>query len=320
LQTHAQAVVIGGGIIGCSVAYHLANQGVTEVLLVEKSELTAGSTWHAAGQIAFYADSVLNSRLQKESFEFYTELERAGQPVGQHVCGSLRLALHPEQLREFQSFSARARYLDIDHEIVGAAEARALFPLLYTNEVVGALHIPGDGYVDPNMTTQGIAAQARTHGAVIERFTEVTGLEQLASGEWKVETDRGDIRCETVVNCAGFWAPQLSALLGFELPIVAVEDEYLVTEAIPEVESLDTELPILRDMSTPFYLRQERNGLMVSCYEDEPKFWSLDGIPANFGRELLPVDLERAEDKLQRTMQFVPPCKQRESKPLSTAL
>ena len=306
LNTQTRVVVIGGGIIGCSVAYHLAAEGCGEVMLIEKSELTAGSTWHAAGQVAFYADSLIHSRLQKESFDFYAALEKRGRPVGQHACGSLRLALHDDQMREFKRFSGRARALDIDHDIIDANAARRLFPLLETREIVGALHIPNDGFVDPNMTTQAIAAEARQLGATVERFTEVTQLELLATGEWRVETNRGVIRCEHVVNCAGFWGPELSAMLGFELPVVAVEDQYLITDEIPEVASFDGELPILREMSTPFYLRQERAGLMVSCYESEPVFWGLDGIPKDFGRELLADDLERAAEKFERTTEFVP--------------
>ena len=293
-------------LTGDTALYHLARLGWSDSLLLEKSELTAGSTWHAAGHIAFYSDRLIHSRLQKESFDFYAGLERDGRPVGQHVCGSLRLALHADQLREFERFAGRARALGIEHQVVGPAETKGLFPLLETGEILGALYIPDDGYVDPNMTTQAVAGAARALGARIERHTEVTGIERLDGGEWKVLTDRGAVTCEVIVNCAGFWAPQISAMLGFDLPVVAVEDQYLITDRIEAVASLERELPILREMETPFYVRHERDGLMVSCYESAPVFWGLDGIPRDFGRELLPDDLDRATEKLQRTMDFIP--------------
>lgn len=307
MKTHTRAVVIGGGILGCSMLYFLTRQGWRDVVLVEKGELTSGATWHAAGQVPYYADRLLYSRIQKESFEFYQALEReTGRPVGLHACGSLRLALIPEQMREYEGFASRAQHLGMDCDLIGPQQAKSLFPLLNTDEVIGALHIPHDGYVDPTMSTNAIAAAARDRGAEIYRHTRVEGLARKPGGAWRVETEKGTIECEVVVNCAGFWAPEISAMIGHTLPVVAFEDEYLVTDTVPDLAALDVELPILRDMGTPFYMRQEGDGLLVSCYENEPLFWGLDGIPSDFGMDLLPPDLDRAQDKLERTTELVP--------------
>ncbi len=307
MKAHTRAVVIGGGILGCSMLYFLTQRGWRDVVLVEKGELTSGATWHAAGQVPYYSDRLLYSRIQKESFEFYQALEReTGRPVGLHACGSLRLALIPEQMREYEGFASRARHIGMDCDIIGPQQAQSLFPFLKTDEVIGALHILHDGYVDPTMSTNAIAAAARDAGAEIYRHTRVEGLARTPGGAWRVETEKGSIECEVVVNCAGFWAPEISGMIGHTLPVVAFEDEYLVTDTEPDLAALDTELPILRDMGTPFYMRQEGDGLLVSCYEEEPLFWGVDGIPRDFGMDLLPPDLDRAQDKLERTTELVP--------------
>jgi dimethylglycine dehydrogenase len=307
MKSYARAVVIGGGVIGCSMIYQLTRQGWTDVVLIEKGELTSGSTWHAAGQVPFYSETPFFARLGKESFDIYEEVEReTGTPVGLHKCGSLRIARTAEEMLEYKRYMANTCYLGIDCELVGPGEAKALFPLLASNDFAGALYVLHDGWTDPSQTTNAIAGAARAAGAVIERHTRVETLGRTPGGEWRVETDKGNITAEVVINCAGLWGAEVSALMGGRLPVLAIEHEYLVTDTVPELAGCDRELPILRDLSIPTYVRQERDGLLVACYESETVFWGQGGIPRDFGQELLPPDLDRAAPRLEATAALVP--------------
>jgi dimethylglycine dehydrogenase len=307
MKSHARVVVIGGGILGCGLLYHLTKLGWRDVVLVEKNELTAGTTWHSAGLCTHFSESVALSPLPLRSTEIYQGLEaETGQPGGFHKTGSVRLALDQEQMTEYLRHRAKADYLGIVFEMIGPDEIKALFPLIDLDGVVGAAHTPEDGHVDPSMVTQAFAHGARAGGAEIYRQTKVEGLSQNAGGEWRVVTDKGTIGAEIVVNAAGMWAPEIGAMAGVSLPVVPMELQYLVTEAVAGIEELDCELPVLRELDGEFYVRQEGRGLMVGIYENEAPFWAVDGIPSQFGQELLPPDLDRAQHSTNAAIARVP--------------
>ncbi|MGE0094147.1 MAG: FAD-dependent oxidoreductase [Alphaproteobacteria bacterium] len=310
MKSHARVVIIGGGVIGCSVAYHITKLGWRDVVLVERAELTSGSTWHAAGLNHLYSETAFLSRIYKESFDLYRSLEaETGQATGVHVTGGLRLARSADGMAEFRRYLAPAHALGIEADIVGVNRARELWPLLESDKFIGALHTPGEGYVDPTMTTNALAKGARNRGAEIYRHTRVTGLTQLPSGEWRVETDKGAITAEYVVNAAGCWGAEISKLLGHYLPVLTCEHQYLVTEQTDILKDLKVELPVLRDYNVPLYCRQERQGLMVSGYEHGVKLNWLDGAPKDFVTELFPPDLERATPCLEETFEMIPALK-----------
>ncbi|MFO0997766.1 MAG: FAD-dependent oxidoreductase [Alphaproteobacteria bacterium] len=307
MRSHARVVIIGGGVIGCSVAYHITKLGWSDVVLIERNELTSGSTWHAAGQCTHYAETLFLARSYKDSFALYGGLEaETGLPVGVHRTGGVRLARTRDGVEEFKRYLNLARTAGIDAEIVGPNRVRELWPLLETNQFLAGLHTKEEGWVDPTQTTNALAKAARDRGAEINRHTRVTGLSQMPSGEWRVETDKGVIAAEYVVNAAGCWGAEISAMLGHYLPVLAKEHQYLVTEPAPQLKGLSVELPVLRDYSVPLYARQEGQGLMISGYEHKVKFRWLDGAPKDFANELFPPDLERAEPCLEETYRMIP--------------
>ena len=307
VKSNTRVVVIGGGIIGCSVLYHLARLGWHDAVLIERDELTSGATWHAAGQIHHYAESPFLARVAHESLELYRRLEReTGESCGLHAPGGLRLTRHKDGIDEFKRYLPQAAMLGIEADIVGPNRVRELWPLLESDDFLAALHTPGEGYVDASMTTNLVAKSAQALGAEICRRTLVTGLEQLPTGEWKTVTNQGDIVSEYVVNCGGSWGGEISALLGHYLPTMTMEHQYLVTEQCNELDALDVELPVLRDPSIPCYVRQERTGLMVSAFEHEAKLRWLEGAPGDFSMSLFPSDLDRSASCLEATFNMVP--------------
>ena len=305
--SQARVVVIGGGILGCSVLYHLTRLGWSDVVLLEKGELTQGSTWHAAGNTPHFSTSLAISRIHMESVELYQRLEaETGQATGFHKTGSLRLATRPERMDEWRHHQGKARYLGLPYELVGPGEIKKLHPLVETRGVLGAIWNPEDGHLDPSSVTQALAKGARDRGAKVLRQSEVIGLARAQGGEWQVETAQGRIRAETVVNAAGLWAREAGELSGLALPIVPMEHQYLVTEAVPEVEALARELPILRDVDVSYYLRQERGGLLIGPYERPAKAWGVGRIPPGFGMELLPQELDRLQRIIEQAIARVP--------------
>ena len=307
MKSHARVVVIGGGIIGCSTLYQLAKQGCTDVVLLEKAELTAGSTWHAAGQVPYFSESAFFSRIHHESFQLYQKIgDEADSPVNVHACGSLRLARSKDEMDEYKRFLATARTLGIEADLVGPQQVKSLWPLLELRQTVGALYVPGDGYTDPSQTTNAFAKAARDLGAEINRHTRVLSIARSGTDEWRITTDKGEITCETIVNCTGFWGAEISAMLGYYLPVTAMEHAYLVTEQSDELASLSTELPVLRDLNVPMYARQERNGFLIACYEKHAVFPWPQGIPKEFGQELFEPDLERSAEYLEETAEMIP--------------
>jgi dimethylglycine dehydrogenase len=306
LPSEARVVVIGGGVAGCSLLYHLTRLGWTDVILLEKDELTSGSTWHAAGLCTQFIPSYNLMKLLQYSLELYASLEaETGQAVDFHRCGSVRLAESQDRLDDFLFRKGIADTLGVPFEIVSAERARELFPLLELDGVVGAAHLPTDGHVDPSDVTHALAKGARSSGARIFRHTAVTAIDR-AGGSWLVRTSKGDIRADIVVNAAGQWAKQVGLMAGVDLPIVPLEHQFLVTEAVEELSSLEVELPVLRDAAASFYVREEGGGLLVGPFERNAKPWALEGIPEDFHSSLLPPDLDRLEDVLEAAARRVP--------------
>ncbi|HJO37725.1 MAG: FAD-dependent oxidoreductase [Vicinamibacterales bacterium] len=302
----ARVVIIGGGVAGCSLLYHLTRLGWNDVLLVEKDELTSGSTWHAAGLCTQFIASYNLMKLLQYSLDLYTSLEaETGQAIDFHRCGSVRLANSQDRLDEFRYRKGIADLLGVPFEIVSPQDARQLFPLIELDGIVGAAHLPTDGYVDPSGLTQALAKGARSKGAEILRHTVVTAIERSGSS-WLVTTSKGEIRAEIVVNAAGQWAKQVGRMVGVDLPIVPLEHHYLITEKLEELSSVEVELPVLRDADASFYIRTEGGALLVGPFERNTKPWALEGIPEDFHSRLLQPDLDRLEDVLEAAARRVP--------------
>ena len=311
MRDQARVVVIGGGIVGCSVLYHLAKLGWSDVMLVERTELTAGSTWHAAGLLPLFNMSYSVGQLHKYSIDLYQQLEEeTGQAVSFHRTGNLRLATNQERMDEYRNYCGTANTIGVPFELIGPNEIGALWPLCNLDGLVGALFHPHDGHVAPVDVTQALAKGARDRGAEINRNTEVTGIERTRAGEWLVKTTRGDIRCETVVTATGSWARQVGAMVGLDLPTIPVEHQYLVTDTIPELEERKAqglpEMPVLRESDASYYMREERQGLILGPYEKDAPAWAVDGVPEGFGQELLPPDVDRLEPHIEAAINRVP--------------
>lgn len=307
LPSHARVVVIGGGAIGCSVLYHLVKCGWRDVVLLERAELTSGSTWRAAGNTPHYSGSMVMSRVHQYSVALYQRLEEeTGQFVGFHKTGSLRLANVLDRMDEYRYHAAKARYLNLPFEIVGVDEIKKLHPLVNTEGILGAVWNPEDGYIDPSMLTNALAQGARNGGAQIFRHTPVTAIQQRASGEWQVDTAQGPIVAEHVVNAAGVWAREVGFLAGLDLPIVAMQHQYVVFDHIPELVALGRRVPILREVDVSYYCRQEVDGLLVGPYEKNARTFGAYGVPKDFSAEPLPADIERLQPILQGAMFRVP--------------
>jgi dimethylglycine dehydrogenase len=306
VRSEARVVVVGGGVAGCSLLYHLTRLGWNDAILVEKNELTSGSTWHAAGLCTQFIASYNLMKLLKYSLELYTSLEgETGQPVDFHRCGSVRLAESQDRLDDFHYRKGIADTLGVPFEIVSPERARELFPLIDLEGIVGAAHLASDGYVDPSALTQALAKGARSKGAEILRHTAVTAIERSGSG-WLVKTSKGEIRAEIVVNAAGQWARQVGRMVGVDLPIVPLEHHFIITDALEEVRALQAELPVLRDPEASFYVRGEGEALVVGPFERNTRPWALEGIPEDFHSTLLPPDLDRLEEVLEAAARRVP--------------
>ena len=300
MKTHTQVVIVGGGVVGASVAYHLTKIGWTDVMLLEKHELTSGSTWHAAGGVHTYNSDANVSLLQKYTIDLYHEIERAsGQSCGIHATGNLVLAANQAVLDNIRMMHSRGRYLGLEMQLISPREARELNPLINDQEFIGALHRRDGGHVDPHGVTQAYAIAARNAVAEIHRYTRVTGLEPRPDGSWLVITDKGEIGCEHVVNAAGLWAREVGHMAGIELPVLAMEHMYIVTDEIPEVVACGRELLPTTDYSGEIYMRQERNGVLMGTYEQDCRVWSPEVTPWDFNMQLLPDDLDRLAKHLE---------------------
>ncbi|MGF1628088.1 MAG: FAD-dependent oxidoreductase [Kiloniellaceae bacterium] len=307
MKSHAQVVVIGGGVIGCSVLYHLTKAGWRDVVLLERDELTSGSTWHAAGGMHTLNSDPNVAKLQTYTIGLYKEIEAiSGQSCSIHMPGGLMLADSPAWLDFLKVTQGKARVLGLETELISMKEAKALHPLINEKRFLGALHDPMEGHVDPAGVTQAYAKSARIGGAEIERFTRVVDLQPLQNGGWEVVTDKGGIKAEHVVNAGGLWAREVGRMVGLELPVLAMEHHYLITDEMPEVSGRDEELPHCIDFGAEIYMRQERLGLVMGTYERNCVPWSPKQTPWDFGHELLPPDLDRISGNLAMAFDHFP--------------
>jgi len=307
MKTHAQAVVIGGGVVGCSVLYHLTKLGWNDVVLIERSELTSGSTWHAAGGFHTLNSDPNIAKLQGYTIGLYKELEAISeQPCGLHHVGGVTLATDNARMDFLITERAKHRYMGLDTHIVTPKEIADLCPVISIDGVVGGLYDPLDGHLDPSGTTHAYAKAARIQGAEIYLRNRVLELNRKADGSWDVVTEEGTINTENVVNAGGLWAREVGAMVGVYHPLHPMEHQYLVTDDIPEVFERDDELPHIMDPGGETYFRQEGRGLVIGIYEQDCDPWGVDGTPWNFGHELLPDNLDRISDPLEAAFQRYP--------------
>jgi glycine cleavage system aminomethyltransferase T/glycine/D-amino acid oxidase-like deaminating enzyme len=303
MRERARAVVVGGGVGGCSVLYWLARLGWEDVVLVERAELTSGSTFHSAGLVGQLRSSLSLTKMMMSSVELYRALEgEVGLETGWHEVGSLRLASSSERMEEIARQAGWAQTFGLPLELISAAEAQELFPPLTTEGVLGAAFLPTDGYVDPSQLTLALAEGARRRGAEVNPSTRVTGIDVHAGRVRAVETDRGEIETEVVVNAGGMYAREIGALAGVEVPIVPMAHEYLITKP----SGLPTDMPTMRDPTLLVYFRPESGGLVMGGYERHCAPWGLDGIPADFNSRLLEEDWPRFEELMENAVVRVP--------------
>ena len=307
MKTHAQAVVIGGGVIGCSVLYHLTKLGWKDVVLLERDELTSGSTWHAAANIHGLHDSANISRLQHYTMNLYKDLEaETGQSCGVYQPGSLYLAQTENREHQLKLQAAKAELYGMDFSEISREEAEEKHPLVNFDGVRCIMWEPSGGNVDASGVTNAYAIGARKAGAEVSRVAAGQATRPRADGTWIVETPKGDIRTEWVINCAGLWGREVAALAGIQVPLQPTEHQYFVTESIPEIAEMDRRLPSVADRDGEYYLRQEGKGLLIGAYEADMKFWAEEGTPLDFAHDLFPDDLERIMDNVMRAMDRVP--------------
>jgi dimethylglycine dehydrogenase len=307
MKSHVKVAVIGGGVVGCSVLYHLTKLGWKDVVLIERSELTSGSTWHAAGGFHTLNADTNMAALQGYTIRLYKELEQiSGHSCGLHHVGGLTLATTPERMDFLKQERAKHRYMGLETELVGSEEIAKLSPITNTEGVLGALYDPLDGHLDPSGTTHAYARAARMQGAEIYLRNPVLELNPQADGSWEVVTKDGSIKAEYVVNAGGLWARELGAMAGVFLPLHPMEHQYLVTEDIPEVYNHGSELPHVMDPAGESYLRQEGRGLVIGIYEQDCDPWAVDGTSWDFGHELLPDNLDRIAEPLAEAFHRYP--------------
>ena len=311
MQSHARAVVIGGGVVGCSVLFHLARAGWSDVLLIERSELTSGSSWHAAGGFHTLNGDPNVAKLQAYTVSLYDELEElSGQSCGLHLTGGVMMADNEERMNFLRYTHAIGRALGMETEIITPSEAKAMFPLMDESNFVGALWDPVEGHLDPSGTTHAYAKAAQKLGARIELRNRVVEITQEADGTWNVVTEKGTVKTEHVVNAGGLWAREIGRMVGVELPVLAMEHMYLLTETVPEVLAFNAEtgreLAGVIDFKGEIYTRQERDGLLLGTYEKACVPWSPVKTPWDFGHELLQPDLDRIAPSLEIAFRHFP--------------
>ncbi len=303
MKTTCQVAVIGGGVVGCSVLYHLTKLGWSDVMLLERSELTSGSTWHAAGGFHTLNGDTNMAALQGYTIRLYKELEEiTGMSCGLHHVGGVTLADNKDRFDMLLAERAKHRFMGLETEIVGPEEIKKIAPVTNTDGIIGALYDPLDGHLDPSGTTHAYAKAARMGGATIETHCMVQETNQRSDGSWDVVTNKGTIHAEHVVNAGGLWAREVGAMAGVYFPLHPMEHQYLVTDNIPEIEAIidaGGEHPHVMDPAGESYLRQEGRGLCIGFYEQPCKPWAVDGTPWEFGHELLPDDFDKITDSIE---------------------
>jgi len=311
MRSHARAVVIGGGVVGVSTLYHLAKKGWSDVALLERHELTSGSTWHAAGLLPLFNMSYSVGQIHKYSVALYKTLEaETGQNVGFSVCSNIRLARTRDRWDEFMYYSGVAETIGVKVNVLTPEELKAIWPLCETDGILGAIQHPDDGYIQPADLTQAFAKGARTLGAEINRNTTVTAITPTASGEWRIETDKGDITCEHVVCATGNFVRQTGKMLGIDIPVIPVEHQYIVTEPHPKIQERRQqglpEMGVLREADSSWYMREEAGGLLLGPYEKGAPVCYVDGPSPEAEYELFQEDLERLMPHIEAAIARVP--------------
>ncbi len=311
MNSHARVVVIGGGVVGVSMLYHLAKKGWSDVALLERKELTSGSTWHAAGLLPLFNMSYSVGQVHKYSVKFYRELEQeTGMNVGFRDVSNIRLASTPERWDEYMQYAGVADTIGVDVKRLTPKQVKEAWPMCNTEGLLGAIQHPQDGYIQPADLTQALAKGARDRGATIYRNTSVHAINKTASGEWEVVTDNGTITCEHVVSCTGNFARKTGAMVGLNIPVIPVEHQYIVTEAHPDIKARHAdglpEMGVLRDSDNGWYMREEAGGLILGPYEYGAPACYVDGPGADSEYELFQEDLERIEDHIESAMFRVP--------------
>ena len=307
MKSKTQVVVIGGGLIGCSILYHLTKLGWSDVVLLERDELTSGSTWHAAAGIHGLHDSTNISRIQHYTMNLYKELEKeTGQGCGIFQPGSIYLAQTEEREHQLRLQASKAKLYEMNFHEVSLGEAEKLHPFVNFEGVRCVMWEPDGGNVDPSGVTNAYAIGARLNGAEIYRFTPVIGTEQSKDGTWNIRTEQGDIHTEWVVNAAGLWGREVGRMANLNLPLQPTEHQYFVTDTIDEIKNLNYRLPSVADRDGEYYLRQEGKGLLIGAYEKDYKLWAEGETPNDFGHDLFDDDLERIEENILRAMERVP--------------
>ena len=308
MKSHYRVLVIGGGVVGASVLYHLAKLGWSDVCLVERSVLTAGSSWHAAGGVhALNADPNM-AALQAYTIDLLSEIEReSGQSIGLHMTGGVTVASAPARWEWLQSSYRIFQTIGIeDCHLMTPAEIKKACPIMDVTGVIGGLWADREGYVDTTGTVQAYAVAAKQRGAEVIEHNRVVELNQRTDGTWDVVTEKCTVHAEHVVNAAGLWAKQVGRMVGLDLPLSPLEHHYLVTEAIPEVAALDFEVPMTVDLEGFTYMRQDQQGILVGIYELDHKHWNIDGAPWDYGIELIQEDIDRISDELTMAFQRYP--------------
>ncbi|MBM3571077.1 MAG: FAD-binding oxidoreductase, partial [Alphaproteobacteria bacterium] len=311
MKNHARVVVIGGGVVGVSTLYHLAKKGWSDAVLVERKELTSGSTWHAAGLLPLFNLSYSVGQIHKYSVALYKTLEaETGLNVGLKQVTNIRLATNRDRMDEYKFYAGVAKTIGVDVRFLSPAEVKAIWPLCNVDGVIGAIQHPQDGYIQPADLTQALAAGARKLGAGINRSTTVTAIVQKPGGEWLVLTDKGGITCEHVVSATGNFARQTGALVGLEIPVIPVEHQYLVTEPHPAIVERkrqgQPEMGVLRESDASYYMREENGGLLLGPYEKGAPCCHVDGPSAGSEYELFQEDLDRLAPHIEAAIKRVP--------------
>jgi dimethylglycine dehydrogenase len=308
LKSHARVIVIGGGVVGCSALYHLARLGWTDVVLLERDELTAGSTWHAAGNCPNFSTSWNILKLQRHSTTLYERLaQQVGYDINYHLTGSIRLAHTADRVDEFRHVASQARAQRLDFELLSPSEIKARHPFLELDGIRLGLWDPRDGDIDPAQLTQALAKGARDLGATVYRHTRVTAVRESSAGGWRIETPAGSIETEYVINAAGYRGGEVAAMIGEYLPIVTLSHQYLITDDIPAlIARAPARLPLVRDPDASYYLRQERHGLLLGPYESRGRAHWLEGLPSEFAHQLFADDLGRIETYIEAACARMP--------------
>ncbi|MEM7295602.1 MAG: FAD-dependent oxidoreductase [Pseudomonadota bacterium] len=308
MRDQARVVIIGGGIAGCSALYHLTQESWTDVMLIERDELTSGTTWHSAAQVTNFGMTQTMVGLKSHSIELYQELRDDPEyPVGYNYGdGGIRLANTEAQMDGYRHFASMAAGMGVEFEVIDAQECARRHPLISTENLLGGLWDPTDGHIDPAQLCQALARRARLAGAEVNRHTKVTGLTQHADHSWTVHTDDGDVRAEIVVNAGGYRCNEIGAMMGVSHPVASMEHQYFLTEDIPAIAKAGHRMPLLRCPISDYYCRQEKGGLLLGFYEQDCRTWGMDGINPNFSNDLCPDDLDRVTDVLEGAFARMP--------------